>query len=195
LIDGRSTPDEFAGLARSLVSAGAHMIQLRDKRLEDRSLLQRARMLREITSHGRVVFIMNDRPDLAVLAQADGVHIGQEEISVKDARTIVGPQAIVGVSTHSIVQARQAVLDGASYIGVGPTFPSETKQFERFPGTELLRAVAAEIRLPAFAIGGIGLESLPLVLQTGFRRVAIGAAIAQAPAPASAAQAFLAALG
>ena len=79
---------------------------------------------------------------------------------MKDARQIVGPEALVGVSTHSIEQARQAVLDGANYIGVGPTFPSETKQFEQFPGVELLRAVAAEIRLPAFAIGGITRENV-----------------------------------
>ena len=80
---------------------------------------------------------MNDRPDLAVLARADGVHVGQEELSVKDARSIVGPDMLVGVSTHSIEQARQAVLDGASYLGVGPTFPSGTKRFEQFPGVEL----------------------------------------------------------
>jgi thiamine-phosphate pyrophosphorylase len=138
---------------------------------------------------------MNDRPDLAALSRADGVHIGQEELPVKDAREIVGPQAIIGVSTHSIEQARQAVLDGANYIGVGPTFPSETKQFDRFPGVELLRAVAAEIRLPAFAIGGIRLDYLPQVLDTGFRRVAVGAALASAAEPESAARAFRAALG
>lgn len=194
LIDGRSTPEEFSQLARSLVSGGVHVIQLRDKRLEDRALLQRARMLREIAAEGNVVFIMNDRPDLAVLSRADGVHIGQEEMSVKDARTVVGPQAIVGVSTHSIQQARRAVLDGANYIGVGPTFPSETKQFDRFPGVDLLRAVHAEIRLPAFAIGGIRLENLPSVLETGFRRVAIGAAITRAASAESAATAFLTAL-
>jgi thiamine-phosphate pyrophosphorylase len=195
LIDGRSTIDEFSQIARSLVSNGVHVIQLRDKRLEDRALLERARTLREIAAEGNAVFIMNDRPDLAALARADGVHIGQEEMAVKDARTIVGPQAIIGVSTHSIEQARRAVLDGANYIGVGPTFPSETKPFDRFPGVELLRAVAAEIRLPAFAIGGIRLENLPLVLETGFRRVAIGAAITRAASPETAARAFLTALG
>jgi thiamine-phosphate pyrophosphorylase len=132
---------------------------------------------------------------LAVLSRADGVHVGQDELSVKDARTVVGPQAIIGVSTHSIDQARQAVLDGANYIGVGPTFPSETKQFDRFPGVELLGDVAAEIRLPAFAIGGIRLDNLPQVLETGVRRVAIGAAIANAKPPEAAAREFLAAIG
>ena len=104
-------------------------------------MLDRARLLARTDGRNReTLFIVNDRPDLAALARADGVHVGQEELSVKDARSIVGPEMLVGVSTHSIEQARQAVLDGANYIGVGPTFPSGTKQFEQFPGVELLRA-------------------------------------------------------
>ncbi len=188
LLDGRANLDEFVAMARSLIGAGAQMIQLRDKKLDDRRLLERARALREATRAVGVPFIMNDRPDLAVLAGTDGVHVGQEEVSVKDARTIVGPDALVGVSTHSIEQARQAVLDGANYIGVGPMFPSETKQFDQFPGLELLRAVAAEIRLPAFAIGGIGPENVAEVLQTGIRRIAVSGAVLDAPDPAAAAR-------
>jgi thiamine-phosphate pyrophosphorylase len=127
--------------------------------------------------------IVNDRPDLAVLAQADGVHVGQEELSVKDARSIVGPDLLIGVSTHSIEQARQAALDGANYIGVGPTFPSTTKQFDRFPGLELLRTVAAEITLPAFAIGGVTRNNLAEVKSSGFRRIAVSGAILEADDP------------
>jgi thiamine-phosphate pyrophosphorylase len=190
LLDGRASLDEFAALARSLVQSGAHVIQLRDKRLDDRRLFQRAAALREITRGAGVLFIMNDRPDLAVAAQADGVHVGQEDVSVKAARTIVGPDALIGVSTHSIEQTRQAVLDGANYIGVGPTFPSETKQFDRFPGLDLLRVVAAEIRLPAFAIGGIGPENLAEVLQTGIGRVAVSGAVLGASDPAATARAL-----
>ncbi len=100
----------------------------------------------------------------------------------------------MGVSTHSIEQARQAVLDGANYIGVGPTFPSGTKQFEQFPGVDLLRAVAAEIRLPAFAIGGICRENLAEVLAAGFTRIAVSGAIAASADPAAAARELLAAL-
>ncbi len=195
LIDGRASPDEFERIAKSLIGAGVHVVQLRDKRLGDRELLDRARRLRELTRGTRTLFIMNDRPDLAALASADGVHVGQEEISVKDARRIVGPDALVGVSTHNIEQAQQAVLDGANYIGVGPTFPSETKQFERFPGLELLKAVAAEIRLPAFAIGGITRENLSEVLAAGFTRVAVSGAIASADDPGVAAKELLEMLG
>jgi len=194
LIDGGASPEAFASRARALVEAGVHVIQLRDKQLDDRPLLARARLLREWTSGSSTLFVMNDRPDLAVLAGADGVHVGQDELTVQDARRIVGPEALVGVSVHSIQQARQAVLDGADYLGVGPTFPSGTKEFDRFPGVELLRAVAAEICLPAFAIGGITRENLPEVLAAGFRRIAVSVAVTAAPDPAAAARALLAAL-
>ena len=194
LIDGCSSPRHFRTLVASLVSSGVHVIQLRDKRLAERHLLERARILREMTLSTGTLFVMNDRADLAVLSRADGVHVGQENLTVKAVRTLVGPGALVGVSTHSIEQARQAVMDGANYIGVGPTFPSGTKQFERFPGPELLAAVASEIRLPAFAIGGIDAENLPKVLSTGIRRVAVGGAVAGANDPAAAAEGLLAAL-
>ena len=195
LLDGRASFAEFSALAAELVEAGVHVIQLRDKRLDDRLLLARARKLRELTSSSQTLFIMNDRPDLAALSRADGVHVGQEELSVQDARTIVGPTALVGVSTHSLDQARQAVLDGASYIGVGPTFPSATKTFAELAGLDLLRAVAAEIRLPAFAIGGISAENLPSVLETGFCRVAVSNAVVNAPASSASAKRLLELLG
>jgi thiamine-phosphate pyrophosphorylase len=121
---------------------------------------------------------------LARLAGADGVHVGQDELTVKDARTIVGPRALVGVSTHSLEQAIGAVLDGANYIGVGPTFPSPTKQFSQFPGLELLRAVAAEIRLPAFAIGGITADNVADVRACGFDRIAVSSAVTGSASPA-----------
>ena len=194
LIDGCSSARHFRSLVASLVAAGVDVIQFRDKRLEERHLLERARVLREMTLSTGTLFVMNDRPDLALLARADGVHVGQEDLTVKDARTLVGPGALVGVSTHSIEQARQAVMDGADYIGAGPTFPSDTKQFERFPGVELLRAVASEIRLPAFAIGGISGENLRDVLSTGIRRIAVSGAVAKSGDPAAAAKELLASL-
>jgi thiamine-phosphate pyrophosphorylase len=182
-------------LASQLLAAGVHVLQLRDKLLDDRELLARARRLRELTRGTDVLFIVNDRPDLAVLAEADGVHVGQDDLPLKDARKIVGPDMLIGVSTHSIEQARQAVLDGANYLGLGPTFPSGTKEFERFPGLDFLRRAAAEITLPAFAIGGITLGNLPQVLAAGIRRVAVGQAIVGAASPAEAARGMLAALG
>jgi thiamine-phosphate pyrophosphorylase len=180
LIDGGPSECALAERAQTLIAAGIHVLQLRDKRLADRELLARARLVRRVIDESdcKPLLIINDRPDLAVLCRADGVHIGQEELTVCDARQIVGPQMLVGVSTHTIEQARQAVLEGASYLGCGPTFRSETKQFDHFPGLDFLRDVAAEIALPAFAIGGVTLENLPSVLAAGFSRVAVGNAIA-----------------
>jgi thiamine-phosphate pyrophosphorylase len=195
LVDGGVTRTALQNRVSDLVAAGVHAIQLRDKKLPDRELLVRAGIVREQTRGTPTLFIMNDRPDLAMLAKADGVHIGQDELPVADVRRIVGPAMLVGVSTHDIDQARQAVVDGANYLGCGPTFPSGTKQFSQFPGLDFLREVAAEIALPAFAIGGITHENLPDVLATGFSRVAIGGALAsQADARATAAD-WLAKLG
>jgi thiamine-phosphate pyrophosphorylase len=191
LLDGRSSLEELARLAETLVEAGVQVLQFRDKRLSDRQLLACVRRLREITASTATLLIVNDRPDLAALVRADGVHVGQDELGVKDVRRIVGPRMLVGVSTHSVTQARQAVVDGANYIGVGPTFPSATKTFPELAGLALLREVAAEIRLPAFAIGGIGPENLTEVITSGIRRVAVSGAIVSAANPAAAARKML----
>ena len=190
LIDGGPSECAFAERVQDLIAAGVQVLQLRDNQLDDRALLSRARLLRRVldnttTHHSPLttLFILNDRPDIALLARADGVHVGQEELSVHDVRQIVGPNLLVGVSTHTIEQARQAVLDGANYLGCGPTFPSGTKHFDRFPGLEFLRQVAAEISLPAFAIGGITLENLSQVRANGFTRVAVGGLIATSSDP------------
>ncbi|MFV1964063.1 MAG: thiamine phosphate synthase [Pirellulaceae bacterium] len=195
LIGGQTDVADLRALAMTLVQAGVHVLQLRDKSLSDRELLERARILRRVTDSTNTLFIVNDRPDLAFLAEADGVHVGQEEFSIDDARRIVGPKRLIGVSTHTLEQARQAVADGASYLGCGPTFPSETKTFSSFAGTDFLSQVAKEVRLPAFAIGGIGLSNLDAVIRVGFHRVAIGSAVAEADDPAAQARQILRRLG
>ncbi len=143
----------------------------------------------------RPLIIINDRPDIAAVAGADGVHLGQDGMSVSDARRIVGPRALIGISTHSIEQARTAVLAGANYIGVGPTFPSSTKHFPEFPGVSLLEQVARETRLPAFAIGGINAQNIDQVVAAGFTRIAVGSAVTDAPDPRIAAAELRAMLG
>jgi thiamine-phosphate pyrophosphorylase len=191
LLDGRSCVADLEWLAGELVSAHAHALQLRDKGLTDRELLERARVLRRLTRSSGTLFFVNDRPDLAALSDADGVHVGQDDLLIEDVRRLVGPDRLIGVSTHSIEQARQAAEQGAQLIGVGPVFPSMTKGFSRFVGVDLLRQVAAEIRLPVFAIGGIDAERLPQVLATGIRRVAIGSAITASCNPRSQAETLL----
>jgi thiamine-phosphate pyrophosphorylase len=191
LVDGRDSEDEFGNLVRAIVSVGPVIIQLRDKQLDDRELIGRAQQLRQLSRGTRSLCIINDRADMAAPVQADGVHLGQEDLSVKDARTIVETRMLIGVSTHNIEQARTAVLDGANYLGAGPTFPSRTKSFGAFAGLDYLREVAAEIRLPTFAIGGITAQNLPEVLSAGISRVAVGAAVTESRDPASAARELL----
>jgi thiamine-phosphate pyrophosphorylase len=123
------------------------------------------------------LMIMNDRPDLAVLSRADGVHVGQAELSVEQTRRIVGVDSLIGVSTHSLDQVKQAVIDGANYIGCGPVFVSETKNFAKFLGVEFLRQVVATTTLPAFAIGGISLDNIGEVSAVGFTRIAVSACL------------------
>ena len=131
--------------------------------------------------------IINDRPDIAALVGADGVHVGQDELPVAEARRIVGPDKLVGVSTHSLDQARAAVLDGADYIGIGPVFPTSTKQFSRqeLAGLEYVAQATSEIALPGFCIGGIGPGNLHRVLAAGGRRIAVSGAICSADDPAA----------
>ena len=187
LIDGWDTASAShshrVSFVERLVAAEVDLIQLRDKTLNDRQRVSAGRWIAKLTRGTGTRFIMNDRADLALAANADGVHLGQDDVSVADARRIVGAAKMIGVSTHSIQQARQAVLDGANYIGVGPVFPSQTKQFDSHVGLELVAAVASEIQLPAFAIGGINLQNVAEVQRSGLSRVAVSAAIAKADNP------------
>lgn len=171
-------------------AGGAEVIQLREKSLPDRELLERARDVRRWTRKAGVLFIVNDRPDIARLADADGVHLGQDDLPVRDARRIVGPEVLIGVSTHTIEQVRQAVRDGANYIGVGPTFPSTTKDFDQLAGLDFARAATAETSLPAFVLGGVTVKNIGEVVAAGGRRVAVSAAIARADDPRAAASAL-----
>lgn len=181
----------FERVVKTALDGGVRLFQLREKSLDDRSLVERARQLRKWTTAAQAMLIINDRPDIAVLSDADGVHVGQDELTVYDARRIVGPDRLVGVSTHTIAQARQAVLDGADYIGVGPTFASGTKSFTEFPGLTFVREVAAEIRLPWFAIGGIDLHNVADVVTAGASRIAVSGAICRSPEPDKVARALV----
>lgn len=168
---------------RNTVDVGVDIVQLREKGLPDRELLRLAQQVREWTREQDVLFIMNDRPDLAVLAQADGVHLGQDDLPIHAARRIVGSRLLIGVSTHNIVQARRAIYEGADYLGVGPTFPSQTKNFEEFSGLNYVAEVARETSLPWFAIGGITKANLSAVQAAGATRIAVSNTICGAAHP------------
>jgi thiamine-phosphate pyrophosphorylase len=171
----------FAKTAQALVDAKVDFIQLRDKALTDRQLVAAGRVIAERVKDSKTKFIMNDRADIAVAVGADGIHVGQEELSVANVRAVVGPEKLIGVSTHSLEQAQAAAIDGANYIGVGPVFPSKTKAFDSHVGLDLIREVCGTVSLPAFAIGGINLENASQVATAGCGRVAVTAVLGDQP--------------
>ena len=166
--------------AEQAILGGADCIQLREKDLDGGESLTRARQLVQVCRHHNVPCVINDRPDVALLAGADGVHVGQGDLPARDVRRLVGNAMLVGVSTHSLPQARQAVLDGADYVGVGPVFRSATKPRQILPGLELARQVARAdppLPVPAVAIAGIDAGNVDEVLATGLRAVAVSSAV------------------
>lgn len=191
LIDGcsfaKQGDSELIATVRQLMDAQVDFIQLRDKTLTDRQLVLAGRAIAHLVRGSSTRFIVNDRADLAVAVGANGIHLGQEDMGVADARRIVGAARTIGVSTHSISQARQAVLDGANYIGVGPVFESQTKSFKEHVGLKLIHEVVQEIQLPAFAIGGINLENVDLIAEAGLSRIAVCGAVTRSADPKAAA--------
>ncbi len=186
LIDARDDMSTFAHRVTQLIESGVDLIQLRDKHQEARDLVAYGKRLSELTKGTATRWIMNDRADLAMATDADGVHVGQTDLAVSDVRRIVGAAKIIGVSTHDIQQARQAVLDGANYLGVGPVFSSRTKAFDSIAGLEFVRQVADEIQLPAFAIGGVTSSNVAEIVQHGMHRVAISEFVRTATDPGKA---------
>lgn len=164
-------------VARETLKGGADIIQLREKDKTDRELLELALRLSEFTASFDSLFIVNDRPDIAELSGADGVHIGQDDLPAERVRRILSAGKFVGVSTHSLHQARLAVRKGADYLGIGPVFRTSTKDAGEAIGPAGVEEVVRAVQVPAFAIGGITLENLPQLLEVGCRRVAVCSAI------------------
>lgn len=194
LLTGANCAAALDWTIRQAADGGADIFQLREKTLSDRELLERARNVRRWTRETQTLFILNDRPDIARLVGADGVHLGQDDMGVKEARQVLGPGPLIGVSTHTPEQVRRAVLDGASYIGVGPTFASSTKEFGQLAGLEFVRQATAMTTLPAFVIGGVNADNIGEAVAAGARRVAVSAAICRADDPAPIAARLRAAL-
>ncbi len=163
-------------LWRTFLAGGARLVQLRAKRLASGPLLDLASALAEDARQVGAVAIVNDRADLAVLAGAHGVHVGQEDLPAIDVRRVIGPEALLGLSTHTAAQVRDALSSPASYLAVGPVFGTGTKDTGCQPvGLELVRfaAAAASGRLPVVAIGGITLDRAPEVVQAGADALAV----------------------
>ena len=178
-------------IARAALVGGAEMIQLRDKTGSLRELLPQARAIRLLCRSHAALFIVNDRLDLALAAEADGAHVGQEDFPAAQARGLLGPGRILGVSTHNLAQAQAAQVAGADYIGFGPIFATGTKNTGYTPrGLEALRAIRQAVFLPILAIGGITLENVTAVIAAGATAPAVISAVAAAPDVAAAAAAF-----
>jgi len=193
LIVGAGSESAVAGA----LEAGVRIVQYRAKAadpLDDRQRLLEAQQLRRLChSHG-ALFLVNDRVDLALAAEADGVHLGQGDLPLPVARRLLGPDRLIGCSTHAPEQLHRAVAEGCDYVGVGPVNATPTKPGREPVGLTYVAAAAAESSVPFFAIGGIDLGNLGAVVAAGARRVAVVRAISAASDPRAASAALLDAL-
>jgi len=182
----------YSEVVKACIKGGAGIIQLREKHWPASKILKVGRELRQITREAGVLFIINDRVDLAAAVKADGVHIGQRDVSLERVRKTVGPKMIVGVSAGTPEEARAAELHGASYIGVGPIFPTETKKDARPPrGLLVLGDIRQSVGLPIYAIGGIKIHNVASVIKAGADGAAVVSAVVGAEDIAGAARAFV----
>ncbi len=192
ILDLGYTPESQAeSVTASLLAGGADILQLRAKGHDQASIRRVAEALLPLCRAAKVPFILNDFPALAAEIGADGVHLGQDDGPLAEARGLFGESVLVGRSTHSLAQARAALAEGADYIGFGPLFHTPTKAGRPAIGLEEIAAMEREVgaKIPAFCIGGITPETLPQVLAAGARRVVIVSALLQAKDIAAATQA------
>jgi thiamine-phosphate pyrophosphorylase len=164
----------------AIVAGGARIVQLRDKNASKRALYEKARRFRERTREAGILLIVNDHADIAAAVDADGIHLGQDDLPLAAARALL-PDAVIGVSTHSVAEAVAAEAAGADYINVGPVFATGTKENVVPVGPETVRAAAAAVSLPFTVMGGIGATNLDTVLAAGARRIAVVTAVTRAP--------------
>ncbi|HWI23091.1 MAG TPA: thiamine phosphate synthase [Baekduia sp.] len=192
ICDSRPGGRELTDLLPRALAGGVDLFQLRDKRLSDDELRAQAEVASAICREAGALFIINDRPDLATACGADGVHIGQEDTTIEAARAAVGPDLLIGVSTHSPAQLDAAA--GADYAGVGPVHATPTKPGRAAVGLDYVRHAAAHTTLPFFAIGGIDSANVAEVVAAGAQRIAVVRAIADADDPEYAARRLRAAI-
>ncbi len=179
---------DLAWIAEQAIRGGADVIQLRAKAASTRDLIEHAQRLREVTQAGKVPLVINDRVDVALAVGAEGVHLGQDDLPVAVARRLLGPGRILGKSTHTLDQAREADRDGVDYLAVGPIFSTPTKPDSPHVGLRLIRDVKAHVQRPMVAIGGIDLTTLSEVMAAGAQCVAVVRAVSAAGDPATAAR-------
>jgi len=177
IIDPSIMKMEVPQAVEKIIRGGADILQLRYKGGNEREFLNIARLIRDLADGAGILFLVNDRPDIARLAGADGVHLGQQDIPPRQARKLLGPGKIVGLTAHSLDEARRAEAEGADYIGLGTIFPTKTKRGTSARGVGLIREVLPIVSVPVFAIGGITLKNLPEVIRAGATRVAVASGL------------------
>lgn len=193
-LDGRRlylcTPDrpDLERFVAACVRGGVDVVQLRDKTLDARPLLRRAGLARTVCRDLGVPFILNDRPDLALEAGADGVHVGQDDAPPALARRILGPEAIVGLSTHAPDQLELALGEPVDYLSAGPVVPTPTKPGRAGTGTEYAALATARAPKPVFVTGGVTPETVPDLAAAGVRRFVVVRWLTEAPDPQAAAR-------
>lgn len=175
----------------STIHAGAGMVQLREKHLEDGALLQLARRCAQVCRERGALFIVNDRVDIALACDADGVHVGQDDLAVADVRRLVGSQRLIGLSTHSPEQVDRAQTSGADYFAVGPVHATPTKPGRPAAGIALVEYAAARARLPFFAIGGLEASNIARVFAAGGSRISVLRCVSRSAQPDEAVRTLL----
>lgn len=187
LSSGRATP----AIVKSALDAGIRLVQLREKGMPTPAFLDMACEIRDMTDKCGAILIVNDRLDVAMACRADGVHLGQDDLPVKAARRLA-PEMIVGASSHNVEEAVAAQRAGASYVNIGPLFPTKTKEWtSEFLGIEGLDRIRHHVSIPFTVMGGIKLEHIPALVRHGARTIALVTAITAAPDPGAAAAELL----
>jgi len=167
-------------MAERAIAGGAKIIQMREKLMQRKAIYEEAKALRKITDMHDVLLIINDYVDVVFVVDADGVHLGQNDMPLKEARKILGPEKIIGISTHNINEALKAEDDGADYIGFGPIFHTRTKDAGSPKGLEALQRLRPNIHIPLAAVGGITMDSVKAVMEAGADAAAIASGILSA---------------
>lgn len=167
-------------IAKQIKNSGASIVQLRDKVSKKEDIIKASFFLKKLFRDSGQLFIINDYLDIAKIVDSDGLHIGQEDLSVESARRILGKDKIIGVSCHSLKQAIEAQRRGADYIGIGPVFATSLKPASKPIGIEVVKRVKQKIKIPFFVIGNINLSNIDSVIASGTKRVAICRAVIEA---------------
>ena len=184
------TPDrpDLAEFVSAVCAAGVDIVQLRDKHLDDRALLARAEVARKAAQAAGALFLVNDRPDLALACGADGVHVGQDDVPAAVARRIVGPDALVGLSTHAPEELVASAAEPVDYVSAGPVEPTPTKPGRPGTGLDYVRLAAGSSPHPFFVTGGVSPATLPAIAAAGATRFVVVRALTDAPDPAAVAK-------